>query len=56
MVCFFVMDSNVVYLEFIERRDDLGGKTEHPKEQQKYTEYITELKKVLLGEYEPNNC
>lgn len=55
LVCFFLTQKGMVFLDMIERRNELGGKNEHPKDQQRYTKYINDLKNELISVYENNN-
>lgn len=55
LVCFFLTFQNIIFLDLIERRNDLGGKNERPRDQQRYTAYLVELKKELLEVYENGN-
>ncbi len=50
LVYFFNIKESAIYVSKIEKRNSLGGKTERPKDQQKFTEYLEELKKYLLRE------
>lgn len=50
LVCFFL--EGMIFLDMIERRNDLGGKREHSRAQQEYTKYLEELKKYLMDTYE----
>lgn len=47
LVYFFKLTENAVYLDKIEHRSSVGGKNEHPKEQQKFTNYLNNLKESL---------
>lgn len=53
-ICFYVVPDKVITLDLIERRKDLGNKRERPKDQEKYTRYIEELKMELLSIHENN--
>lgn len=55
LVCFFLISQKIIFLDMIERRSDLGGKKEHPRDQQRYTQYLNDLKKELLSVYENEN-
>lgn len=55
LVCFFLPNQGIIFLDMLERRNDLGGKTEHPRDQQKYTEYLKQLIKELMEAYENGN-
>lgn len=53
LICFFTSDE--AYLDLIESRKGMGFKQEHPKDKQRYTNYINDLKKELLSTYENHN-
>lgn len=44
---FFNLADGSIYLDVIERRSDLGGKNERPRDQQKYNDYLERLKAFL---------
>ena len=46
---FFNLIDNSICLAEIERRKDMGGKSERPKDQQRHTAYIEGFKKYLSG-------
>ena len=50
LVYFFNLSEQSIYLDKIERRKNLGSKSDHPKDQKKFTAYLEELKKYLLKE------
>ena len=52
LVYFFILEKNSIYLDRIERRNDLGGKRERPRDQQKFNSYFMELKKYLMDKIE----
>ncbi len=54
LVYFFNLQDKAVYVDKIERRGDLGGKHERPKDQQKMNKYLDTLKKYLLSELDPS--
>lgn len=47
LICFYYTDSKNLYLDLMERRKDLGGKSEKPKAQQDYNRYVESLKTYL---------
>jgi len=55
LIVFFVLDECTVYLDLIERRNELGGKSERPKDQQTYNAYLDSLKSRLYERYENHN-
>lgn len=50
LIYFFNLNEKSIYVDCIERRQNLGSKTERPKDQQKFTNYLEELKNYLLKE------
>lgn len=52
LVYFLNLKEAAVYVDKIEHRADIGGRNERPKEQQRFTNYLEELKKYLTRELE----
>lgn len=50
LLYFFNLRENSIFLDKIEERAKFGDKKEHPKDQQRYTRYLEELKEYLLKE------
>jgi hypothetical protein len=50
LVYFFNNIDCSIHLDKIEKRANLGNKTEHPRDQQKHTAYLDSLKSFLLRE------
>lgn len=51
LVCYYLISQRVIKLVFIERRNDLGSKTERPKDQDKYSKFIDQLARELNEKY-----
>lgn len=47
LVYFFNIPESSIHLDLMERRSDLGFKKEHPRDKQKFTNYINSLKEQL---------
>ena len=54
LVYFLNISDGSVYVDRIERRSNLGGKNERPRDQQRFTEYLENLKVYLLRELDGN--
>jgi mRNA-degrading endonuclease RelE of RelBE toxin-antitoxin system len=52
LVYFLNTKESGIYVDKIEHRADLGGKTERPRDQQRATAYLEELKEYLIRELE----
>lgn len=52
LVYFFQLKEGAVYLDRMEMRADLGGRTERPRDQAEFTAYLEELKKELMKVFE----
>jgi hypothetical protein len=48
----FYEDCEDLYLDFIDERQNLGFKNEHPKKKAKFEKYLKDLKKELLSSLE----
>lgn len=51
LICYFVPAEQSVYLDWITRRSELGGKREDKKQQKRYDEYIEQLRERLMKSY-----
>lgn len=52
LVYFFLIAESAIYLDRIEHRSDLGGRSEHPKSQREFTTYLNDLKSYLIKEFD----
>lgn len=52
LVYFLNIKESAIYVDKMEHRANLGGKNERPKDQQRATAYLEELKEYLIRELE----
>ncbi len=50
LVYFINLVEGTIFLDFIEKRSELGGRREHPRDQRKFTKYLNDFKNYLLKE------
>lgn len=56
LIYFFNLKDCSVFVDRVEKRSKMGFKREHPREKQKFENYLLALKKYLIIELENNNC